>query len=440
MSTPDGLIDRFRSRQAVVGVIGMGYVGLPLVMHFTRAGFRVLGFDVLPERVAALNAGQSYIRHCPAEAIREMVATGRFEATDDMARTREADALLICVPTPLTPQREPDLVHIVRTAEAIVPHLRPGQLVVLESTTYPGTTDEVVRPVLESRGLRVGEDLFLAFCPEREDPGNPTFTTERIPRVVGGCDELSGALAAALYDQIVVRTLRVTNARTAEAVKILENTFRAVNIALVNELKLIYTRLGIDIWEVIAAASSKPFGFMPFEPGPGIGGHCIPVDPFYLTWKAREVDLPTRFIELAGEVNLAMPGHVVTVVTDVLNDDRKAVNGSRILLLGLAYKADVDDMRESPSLVIFHELIERGAEVDYYDPYIPVVPSTRRFPDLAGRRSIEWTPDALSRYDLALVTTAHSGVDYAALASAVPVVVDTRNACAGVSADNVVRA
>jgi len=436
----DQTLDRIRRRAAVVGVVGLGYVGLPLVLHVTRAGFRVLGFDVEPARVAALNAGESYIAHCPAEDIRAMVATGRFHATTDIARAREADAILICVPTPLTPQREPDLSHVARTAEALAPHLRPGQLVVLESTTWPGTTDELLRPLLEASGLKVGVDLFLAFCPEREDPGNPTFTTERLPRVVGGWDQAAGDLAQALYEQIVVRTVRVSDASTAEAVKILENTFRAVNIALVNELKLIYGRLGIDIWEVIDAASTKPFGFMPFYPGPGIGGHCIPVDPFYLTWKAREIDLPTRFIELAGEVNRAMPTHIVDAVAAVLNRRGRAVNGTPILLVGVAYKPDVDDLRESPSLVLFEELRERGARVDYYDPHIPELPPTRRHPELAGLRSVEWSPAALARYELALVATAHRAVDYAALCAGVPVVVDTRGACRHLSAANVVPA
>ena len=436
---PAELLRRVRDREAVVGVIGLGYVGLPLVLHFTEAGFRVVGFDKNPEVVAALEEGRSYIRHCPADRIREMAGSGRFTATTDIALARQVDALLICVPTPLTPQREPDLSAVVRTGESLVPHLRPGQLVVLESTTYPGTTDEVLRPVLERSGLTVGENLYLAFCPEREDPGNETFTTGRIPRVVGGCDQLSGDLAEALYAHIVVRTVRVSDARTAEAVKILENTFRAVNIALVNELKLIYSRLGVDIWEVVEAAQTKPFGFMPFYPGPGIGGHCIPVDPFYLTWKAREVGLTTRFIELAGEVNRAMPGHIVEAVVDALNDRGRAVRGSCILIVGLAYKPDVDDMRESPSLDIFEALLARGAAVDYHDPFLPVVPATRRHPELAGRRSVPGTAERFSRYDLALVATAHSDVDYAALAANVPVVIDTRNACEGLGASNVIR-
>lgn len=436
----DATLHRIRNQEAVIGVIGLGYVGLPLVLHVTQAGFRVLGFDVEPERVAALNAGETYIRHCPAEAIREMVATGRFEATTDITRAREADALLICVPTPLTPQREPDLDAVRSTAEALAPHLRPGQLVVLESTTWPGTTNEVLRPLLEASGLKVGVDLFLAFCPEREDPGNPTYTTERIPRVVGGWDAASGEIAEAFYEQIVVRTLRVSSAQTAEAVKILENTFRAVNIALVNELKLIYSRLGIDIWEVIEAASTKPFGFMPFYPGPGIGGHCIPVDPFYLTWKAREIDLPTRFIELAGEVNRAMPFLTVDKVAAVLNERGRPVKGTPLLLVGLAYKPDVDDLRESPSLLIFDELRARGADVDYYDPYIAEVPPTRRHPALTGLRSIPWSAEALGRYELALVTTAHSNVDYRTLATVVPVVVDTRGACRGLDVGTIVGA
>ncbi len=436
----ESLLHRFRAHRAVVGVIGMGYVGLPLVLRFAEAGFKVIGFDSEEEKVRALNTGKSYIRHCPSESIGRVLASGRFAATTTLERVPECDALLICLPTPLSPQREPDLSYVVRMAEALVEHLRAGQLVVLESTTYPGATNDVLRPVLARSGLVMGRELFLAFCPEREDPGSEAFTAYEIPRVVGGVDEASGDLAEALYQQIVSRTVRVRDARTAEAVKLTENIFRAVNIALVNELKLIYSRLGIDIWEVIEAARTKPFGYMPFYPGPGIGGHCIPIDPFYLTWKAREVDLSTRFIELAGEINRAMPGQIVQVVQETLNERGRPLKDARIVILGLAYKPDVDDLRESPALVILEELLRRGARVDYHDPFIAEIPPTRRHKALTALRSLAWEEVLGGNHDLAVIATGHGKVDYAALCRALPLVIDTVNICRSIAPDNVIYA
>ncbi|MBF0095474.1 MAG: nucleotide sugar dehydrogenase, partial [Alphaproteobacteria bacterium] len=359
------LLRRMRERAARVGVIGLGYVGLPLARAFAGKGFSCLGFDVDPAKVEALNAGRSYIRHIADADIAAMRATGRFEATGDFRRIAEADALLICVPTPLTRHREPDMSFIVGTGEAIAPHLRPAQLVVLESTTYPGTTTEVLRPILERGGLKAGEDIFLAFSPEREDPANPDFTTSTIPKVIGADDDMARSLASALYGAIVERLVPVSSTATAEAVKLTENIFRSVNIALVNELKLIFTRMGIDVWEVIEAAKTKPFGFMPFYPGPGLGGHCIPIDPFYLTWKAREFEVATRFIELAGQINTAMPAYVVDVLAEALGQRfERSLKGSRVLLLGMAYKKNVDDTRESPALKLIELIEKRGAVVD----------------------------------------------------------------------------
>jgi UDP-N-acetyl-D-glucosamine dehydrogenase len=437
------LASRIAARTATVAIIGLGYVGLPLARIFVERGFPVLGFDTDPAKVAALGAGQSYIHHIGAEVIEAMNATGRFTATADAARLAEADALLICVPTPLTRHREPDMTYVVATAETIAATLRPGQLVILESSTYPGTTADVVRPILERTGLRSGTDIFLAYSPEREDPGNIDHSTSRIPKVVGAEGEEALALSLALYDAVVPKTVPVSTAATAEAVKLTENIFRAVNIALVNELKQIYAAMGIDVWEVIAAASTKPFGFMPFWPGPGLGGHCIPIDPFYLTWKAREHEVATRFIELAGEINTAMPRWVVQRLADALNDRAgRGLKGARILLLGAAYKKNVDDMRESPTLKIIELLEERGAVVDYHDPYVPEIRRSREYPHLAGRRSVSWDPPAFAAYDAAMIVTDHDAVDYAGLLAACRLVVDTRNACrrAGASGENLVLA
>jgi UDP-N-acetyl-D-glucosamine dehydrogenase len=423
------LMQRLARREATIGVIGLGYVGLPLVLAMNSVGFRVIGFDIDAEKVRQLNAGESYIGHIPAGRIAETVATGRFEATADIAAMRRPDAILICVPTPLNRNREPDTSYISKTTESLAPQLRKGQLIVLESTTYPGTTSELMRPVLERGGLKSGRDFFLAYSPEREDPGNESFSTSSTPKVVGGDGPDACALACTLYDQFVVRTVPVSSLETAEAVKLTENIFRAVNIALVNELKIVYEAMGIDVWEVIEAAKTKPFGYMPFYPGPGLGGHCIPIDPFYLTWKAREYEISTRFIELAGEINTAMPGYVVNQLAQAL--DRRlgrGMNGARILALGVAYKRNVDDIRESASLKVMDMLEKRGAEVSFYDPHVAEIPPTREHPRLAGRRSIGWSPQALAGFDAALILTDHSAVDYAALAKHSRLVVDTRNA------------
>ncbi|HWB49046.1 MAG TPA: nucleotide sugar dehydrogenase [Stellaceae bacterium] len=425
----DALVARLRAHQAKIGVIGLGYVGLPLIRTIAQRGFGALGFDIDPAKIAVLNAGGSYINHIPAPTIAALRGSNRFEATDDFARLAEADAILLCVPTPLTRQREPDLTYVTRTTQTIATYLRPGQLIVLESTTYPGTTREVMRPILEAGGLRSGRDFFLAYSPEREDPGNADFGTSTIPKVIGGDGDDALRLARTLYEEIVARAVPVSSMDVAEAVKLTENIFRSVNIALVNELKLVYEAMGIDIWEVIEAAKTKPFGYMPFYPGPGLGGHCIPIDPFYLTWKAREFGLSARFIELAGEVNTAMPGHVVDKVAGALSDlSGKALRGARVLVLGVAYKKNVDDMRESPALKILDLLENRGAATSYHDPYFPEIPPTREHPRLTGRRSVPLSIDMLSGIDAAVICTDHDTVDYRLVADRCPLVVDARNA------------
>ncbi|MBM4356761.1 MAG: nucleotide sugar dehydrogenase [Deltaproteobacteria bacterium] len=420
------LLTRIEERRARVGVVGLGYVGLPLGLTFCEKGFDVLGFDIDQKKVDLLASGGTYIVHLGAERVKAATETGRFAATTDFARLAECDAILIAVPTPLTSQREPDMRFVVETAHAVRATLRPGQLVVLESTTYPGTTDELVRGILEEGGLRAGLEFFLAFSPEREDPGNARFNTRTIPKVVGGLDEASARLAVALYQGAIERVVAVSSARAAEATKLTENIFRAVNIALVNELKIIYDRMGIDIWEVLDAAETKPFGFMRFNPGPGLGGHCIPLDPFYLTWKAREYGVTTRFVELAGEVNVAMPRYVTDKLSRALNARKKPVNGSRILLLGLAYKKDVDDTREAPSFELMHLLREAGAVVDYHDPHVPETPEKRSFPDLEKQRSVALTPANVASYDAVLIATDHSAVDYALVAEHAQLIVDSR--------------
>jgi len=422
------LRQRIDSGTARVAVIGLGYVGLPLAATFAERGLPVIGFDIDPAKVERLNAGQSYFRHIPDARIAALAARG-FEASADYDRLAEADAILICVPTPLTRHREPDLTYVETTARDIAARLRPGQLVVLESTTYPGTTDEVVQPILEAGGLTCGRDFWLAYSPEREDPGNPDFATDRIPKVVGGVDATAGALAQALYAHMAAEIVPVADARTAEAVKLTENVFRAVNIALVNELKQIYAVMGIDVWDVVEAAKTKPFGYMPFYPGPGLGGHCIPIDPFYLTWKARAHELPTRFVELAGEINTAMPHYVVDRLAEALNDRfGKGLKGTRILMVGLAYKKNVDDTRESPAFKLIEMIEARGAAVSYFDPYVAEVPPTREYPGLAGRRSIAWDAETLGGFDAAVICTDHDAVDYATLGAHCALVVDTRDA------------
>lgn len=438
----DALEKKIKSRQANVAVVGLGYVGLPLALVLARREFQTVGFDVDAGKVERLKAGGSYIHTIPAASIQEVQKGGHFTATADAAVLGEADAIIICVPTPLTRQREPDLRYVTATAELIARHLRPGQLIILESTTYPGTTSSVLRPILEQGGLKSGEHFFLAFSPEREDPGNVDYSTARIPKVVGGDGADAMRLAKGLYDQIVTATVPVSSTETAEAVKLTENIFRAVNIALVNELKVIYDAMGIDVWEVIEAAKTKPFGFMPFYPGPGLGGHCIPIDPFYLTWKAREYDISTRFIELAGEINTAMPLYVRARLAETLDlRQGKGLNGSRILILGIAYKKNVDDMRESPSLKLMELIEERGAKVDYYDPLIPVIPPTREHAGLANRASIAWKAEAIAGYDAVLIATDHDSVDYETLVESARLVIDTRNVCArkGVASPKIVK-
>jgi len=436
------ILKRIDERSYRVGIVGLGYVGIPLMLAAVRAGFPVVGFDIDAERVEQLGNGVSSIKHIPSTAIAEALKKGLFEPTADFGRVAEVDAIIICVPTPLTRNREPDLSFVENTARAIAPQLRKGHLVSLESTTYPGTTDEVLKPIFEATGLKSGEDFYLAFSPEREDPGNQDFGTTAIPKVVGadGADAL--AIANALYSQLVVKTVPVSSSATAEAVKLTENIFRSVNIALVNELKVIYGAMGIDIWEVIDAAKTKPFGFMPFYPGPGLGGHCIPIDPFYLSWKAREYEINTRFIELAGEINSSMPRLVVERLAEAL--DRRAnrgLNGARVLLIGLAYKKNVDDIRESPSLRLVEMLEQRGATVDYHDPYVPLLPKTREHAALAGRKSVSLETDRVADYDAVLIATDHDGIDYQALVRAAKLVVDSRNACVrhGAFAANVVK-
>ena len=413
-------------RQYTVGVIGLGYVGLPLVLRFAEAGFTVLGFDIDGKKVTTLNAGGSYIRQIGPERVEPLIRAGRLEATADFSRLGKADALVICVPTPLTRHREPDLQYIEQTTDAVASALRVGHLVCLESTTYPGTTEEVVLPRLTRGGLEVGRDFFLAYSPEREDPGNAQHTTRTTPKLVGGLTPACTELAMALYSEAVERPVKVSNARVAEAAKILENVYRAVNIALVNELKVAFDRMGIDVWEVIEAAKTKPFGFQAFYPGPGLGGHCIPIDPFYLTWKAREYGVTTRFIELAGEINSAMPAYVLARVTEALNARGKALKGSKVLLLGVAYKKDTDDPRESPALEILELLLVRGVEAQYSDPHLPVLPRVRRHHlDL---RSIPIEAETIKRYDAVLLVTDHSGFDYATVFTHAQLIVDTRNA------------
>jgi UDP-N-acetyl-D-glucosamine dehydrogenase len=416
-----------------IAIIGLGYVGLPLSLQFARSGANVIGLDIDLAKVKALNAGRSYIKHIKGSAIREQRKQRRFEASADFSRISEVAAVIVCVPTPLDKHREPDISYILETGRSIAPHLRKGTLVVLESTTYPGTTDEDLRAVLETgSGLTAGRDFHLAFSPEREDPANPQSVVATIPKVIGGYTPACLRRAVAVYSIAIKTLVPVSSCRVAEAAKLLENTFRSVNIALVNELKRVYGAMGIDIWEVIEAARTKPFGFMPFYPGPGLGGHCIPIDPFYLTWKAREYGQHTRFIELAGEVNTGMPEYVVHRVADALNAQGKAVKGSRVLVLGLAYKPNVDDERESPSYVLMDLLKARGAEVAYHDPHVPVIRPTREHPEWVGMKSVPWKPATLRRFDLALIATHHAGVAYRELARWVPCIVDTRNIMAAI--------
>ncbi|MES3026255.1 MAG: nucleotide sugar dehydrogenase [Pseudomonadota bacterium] len=422
------VLDRFRERNAVVGIVGLGYVGLPLALACVDAGYRTIGFDINARRVDAINGAEQVISYISADTMKAAVDGGRFESTTDFARLAEADAILICVPTPITRHRDPDLSFVSDTAATISKSLRPGQLVVLESTTWPGTTREIVQPLLEATGLKVGQDVFLAFSPEREDPGNPHFGTKTIPKVVGADDAQSRELAVTLYEQLISKVVAVSSSAAAEATKLTENIFRSVNIALVNELKIVYAAMGVDVWEVIAAAATKPFGFMPFYPGPGLGGHCIPVDPFYLTWKAREFGMETRFIELAGQINAGMPRVVVDHLAEALNSATgKGLKGARILLLGVAYKKNVDDTRESPSLVLIEQIEQRGAICDFHDTHIAAIPATREHASLTGRTSVALSPEMIAGYDAVLVSTDHDDVDYAMIASNASLILDTRN-------------
>ena len=424
------LAQKIANKTAKVGIIGLGYVGLPLISAFTNAGFQCLGFDVDAEKVRLLKAGKSYIKHIASERVADWMSRGVLDPTNDMTRLAEADALMICVPTPLNASRDPDLQYIESTAESIAAVLRPGQLVVLESTTYPTTTRDVMVPILNRNpsGLVCGKDVFVAFSPEREDPGNPDYTAAGIPKVVGGIDIISGDLACALYGHSIVKVVRVDNAEIAEACKILENTYRAVNIALVNELKMLFDRMGIDVWKVVEAAKTKPFGFQAFYPGPGLGGHCIPIDPFYLSWLARLQGMNTRFIELAGEINSNMPRYVISRLTEFLNEQTKPVKGSRICILGMAYKKDVDDPRESPSFELMELLMERGAVLSYSDPHVPRLPKMRHYGHLPQMTSMELTPEFLASQDCVLISTDHTAFDYNHIVKHSRMVLDTRNA------------
>lgn len=427
-----GIEKRIKNKTAVVGVLGLGYVGLPLVREFVNAGMKVKGFDIDSQKIRVLNSGRSIIKHIPHSTVKKMVDSGLFKATDDMKQLRTVDAVLVCVPTPLTSNREPDMQYVISSSETIAKYLRKGQLISFESTTYPGTTRELVAPILEAGGLKAGKDFYLAYSPEREDPGNKNFSTRTIPKVVGGYSRKCREFATQLYAHAIEKMVPVSSLEAAEACKIMENVYRCINIAMVNELKMVFDRMGIDVWEVIRAASTKPFGFSPFYPGPGLGGHCIPIDPFYLTWKARQYGIPTRFIELAGEVNTNMPHYVVEKVMDALNEHKKSLKGSKVLVLGLAYKKDIDDVRESPSIELIELLCDRGAKVDYNDPYIPKTHRQRQH-DLK-MASKKLSAKMLAGYDCVLISTDHSEYDYKWIVKNSKLVVDTRNAAAGVRA------
>ena len=434
------LLQRIKKHQAVVGVIGMGYVGLPLLLEFVKENFPTIGFDIDPQKVKELNAGRSYIKHIPAEKIKKALTKRKFEATADFSRLREVDCILVCVPTPLGKHREPDISYIEQTSETIYKYVQKGQLIVLESSTFPGTTEGVMRPIIEKSGLKAHQDFYLGFSPEREDPNNPDFNTRTIPKVIGANHPTSLQLTKALYDEVIVKTVPVSSSEAAEATKLLENIFRSVNIAMGNEMKMILDRMGIDVWEVIHAASTKPFGYMPFYPGPGLGGHCIPIDPFYLTWKAREFEISTRFIELAGEVNTHMPYYVINKLVDALNQNQKSINGSRILILGLAYKKNIDDLRESPSLKLMEIIAEKGGLADYHDPYIPKLGRTRHYN--FEMKSVELTAKTLKGYDAVVISTDHSVFDMDFIVRHANLVIDTRNATAKVKTgrEKIVRA
>lgn len=439
----DELSTKIETRTARAGIIGLGYVGLPLAMAIARSGFPVTGFDVDPKKIVAIEARRSYIDAVASADMQTEIDAGRFTATTEFTSLADCDVIVICVPTPLTKHRDPDLSFVEATSRSIAAHLRPGQLVVLESTTYPGTTDDVVKVILEKTGLKSGTDFFVGFSPEREDPGNQHFHTATIPKVVAGDGAEALSLMKSFYGAAVKTVVPVSSNATAEAVKLTENIFRSVNIALVNELKTVYAAMGIDVWEVIDAAKTKPFGYMPFYPGPGLGGHCIPIDPFYLTWKSREYELPTRFIELAGEINSAMPRYVVGKLAEALDIRAgKALSRSRVLMIGLAYKKNVADIRESPSLRLIEIIEERGGKADYHDAYVAEIPSTREYQALKGRRSVELTDETLAGYDAILIATDHDDIDYKRLADSGALIVDTRNVFArlGIEGDNILKA
>jgi len=425
-SSASNLLKKIKNGKALIGVIGLGYVGLPLALICAENGFKVLGFDVDEKKTQKLSRGECYISHLNSKRIAKAIKSKNLAATADFSRLDEPDIIVICVPTPLTPQRDPDMSYIVQTVNQIRAKLRKGQLIILESTTYPGTTEELVKGILEETGLVCGRDFYLAFSPEREDPGNKKYSTDNIPKVIGAFDNASGNLAQAIYDKVISKTIKVSNARTAEAVKLTENIFRAVNIALVNELKVIYERMGIDIWEVLDAASTKPFGFMRFNPGPGWGGHCIPLDPFYLSWKARECGMETKFIELAGEINRRMPQYVIDKLQQALNARGKSVKKSDIMVIGLAYKKDINDDRESPAYKIISSLIELGAEVSYHDPYVPQIRKTRQWPDAKPLKSQPIAPKTIARADAVIIITDHTNIDYKRIARHAKLIIDTR--------------
>ncbi|MCP3161304.1 nucleotide sugar dehydrogenase [Myxococcus sp. QH3KD-4-1] len=425
------LLERIRRREAKVGVVGLGYVGLPLGMAFAEAGFPVLGLDVDQRKLDKIEKGESYIKHIPSAPLAELTKSGKLKGSNDFAKAKDLDCVIICVPTPLTASREPDMSYIIQTGESLAPHVRRGQLFILESTTYPGTTEEVLKPLLEKNGLKAGVDFHLAFSPEREDPGNKNFNTKTIPKIVGGYTPACSEVAAALYGSALQEVVPVSSTRVAELSKLLENIYRCVNIAMVNEMKMLCDRMNVDVWEVIQAASTKPFGFQPFYPGPGLGGHCIPIDPFYLTWKAREFEFHTKFIELAGEVNWQMPYYVVQRTMEALNNVRKTLKGARVLCLGAAYKKDIDDMRESPSLRIMTLLAEKGAELSYHDPYVPELHKGHGFN--MEMKSVPLEPEKLGDYDVVIILTDHTNIDYAAVVANASCVIDTRNATKGVT-------
>ena len=422
----NNLLTKIQNGKAIIGIIGLGYVGLPLALAYAEKDFKVLGFDIDLNKVKTLNSGQSYISHIDGIKVKQAVKSKRLSATADFSRLNEPDVIIICVPTPLTPQLDPDMSYIVKTTEQIKKCLRAGQLIVLESTTYPGTTEELVKDILEQTGMACGRDFYLAFSPEREDPGNKKFYTTNIPKIVGGVDKDSGDLARAIYEKVIQQTVRVGNARTAEAVKLTENIFRAVNIAMVNELKIIYERMNIDIWEVLDAASTKPFGFMRFNPGPGWGGHCIPLDPFYLSWKARECGIDTNFIELAGEVNRLMPGYIIGKLQQALNERGKSIKGSKLMILGLAYKKDINDTRETPAFKIMRRLNEMGAKISYHDPFVSEIKRTRQWPEAPVLKSQKLTDKTIAGKDAIIIITDHTPVDYKLIAKHAKLIIDSR--------------